>query len=59
MEKAKRSDIAFLRVGMEEIITCDRPICDSCAVSLYGDIDYCPKCIEEIKIAAAKRRKWK
>ena len=59
MEKAKRSDVAFLRVSMEEIITCDRPMCGSCAVSLDEDIDYCPKCIEEIKIAAAKRRRWK
>ncbi len=33
---------------LHNIMTCDRPICDKCAVNI-GGMDLCPKCLNEIK----------
>lgn len=49
LEKAKRYDIAFRKVEMVTVHTCDRQICDECATEIYRGIDYCPSCMERIK----------
>ncbi|MBP2635026.1 MAG: hypothetical protein H6Q72_933 [Firmicutes bacterium] len=30
-------------------ITCDAKMCDDCATSLGYEMDFCPKCMEELK----------
>lgn len=55
MQKAQSWDIAWSHVSMCEIVTCDRYLCDRCAVNVGVDIDYCPDCVKRIKIAAAKK----
>lgn len=32
-----------------KIITCDRQMCDDCATNLGYEMDFCPKCMEEVK----------
>jgi len=50
-----RSSAVFLptkivwETPMHYTITCDRPLCDKCAVSIFPEIDYCPDCIRRIK----------
>ncbi len=34
---------------MLQKITCDTPICDSCAIHLNEFMDICPECIESIQ----------
>ena len=55
MLRAKSTDYAFFRVSMCEIMTCDRYMCDRCAVNIGADIDYCPDCVRRVKIAAARK----
>lgn len=38
-----------------ETITCDNHICDICAVNIGIEIDFCPDCIQLIKIKANKK----
>lgn len=47
----------FFSVPMEGVYTCDRPICDECAVTVGPEIDFCPRCIDRTKIKAAE--KWR
>ena len=49
MQKAKMWDIAWAKVEMESVITCDRPICENCATQVAAGIDYCPECMNRIK----------
>lgn len=28
-------------------MTCDRPICDNCAVNIAEDVEFCPHCMEK------------
>ncbi|MBP2638291.1 MAG: hypothetical protein H6Q72_4198 [Firmicutes bacterium] len=30
-------------------VTCDRPICESCATHLGYETDFCPKCMKKVK----------
>jgi hypothetical protein len=32
-----------------KIITCDAKMCDACATKLGFEVDFCPKCMEEVK----------
>ena len=41
----------------EWIITCDRLMCDECAVHIVGDIDFCPMCVQLIKTKEKESRK--
>ncbi len=47
------------KIDMSWTVTCDRPICDECAVEVARGIDYCPRCIERIKQRAAEKRRSK
>ena len=40
---------------MSHIMTCDRPICDKCAIHINESFDICPKHYEEIKKAGGDR----
>ena len=55
MEKAKRIDYAFVSISMEEVITCDKEMCDECATNIYSELDFCPDCVIKIKIKATKK----
>lgn len=61
MEKAKRWDVAFHKVEMTTMHTCDRPICNQCATEIHPGIDYCPTCMERIRTTPTRyeRRKTK
>lgn len=37
------------KISMQWTATCDRQICDKCATSVGGDIDFCPDCMERIR----------
>lgn len=41
------------------VITCDKPMCEECAIEIVSGIDYCPRCIERIKKRAAEKGKRK
>lgn len=49
MEQAKKYEYAWVKVEMDKIITCDRPICEICATRVAADVDYCPTCMERIR----------
>ena len=36
-------------IPMSYTMTCDRPICESCATRIGAENDYCPDCIRRIK----------
>lgn len=36
-------------VPMQYTVTCDRKVCDKCSVDQGGDIDFCIKCINEMR----------
>ena len=42
---------------MHVTLTCDRPISESCATRVGGEIDYCPLCIQRIEREARKHGK--
>lgn len=42
---------------MHITLTCDRPICESCATRIGGEIDYCPRCIARITTEAKRNGK--
>ncbi|MES0334784.1 MAG: hypothetical protein SFH39_00280 [Candidatus Magnetobacterium sp. LHC-1] len=35
---------------MEELVTCDNPICDECATHINEVMDICPDCMKNIKM---------
>ena len=35
-------------IPMVSTLTCDRPICESCATRIGAEIDYCPDCMRRI-----------
>jgi len=42
-------------IPMENIMTCDKLICDKCSTHITG-MDVCPKCLKEIKeVLGAKK----
>lgn len=41
-------------VPMHQTVTCDRALCDRCAVSLGPDIDLCPACVQRVKEAGGQ-----
>lgn len=34
---------------MKNVMSCDLPMCDRCATKIINGVDYCPKCMKEIK----------
>lgn len=36
--------------------TCDRPICERCAIHIADDTDFCPKCIEDLRELLEQRK---
>lgn len=56
MEKSHHSDVAFLTVQMHRVMTCDKPLCEKCAVSIFPEVDYCPMCAEKISEAFSEKR---
>lgn len=57
VEAGKMRDVYWKKVDNGWVRTCDKPICDRCAVSIAPEIDYCPDCVRRIKMAAAQKRK--
>jgi len=43
--------------SMSHNLTCDKPICDKCAIHLNEHMDICPDCYNLIKIKAGERNK--
>lgn len=59
MEQAKRSDVAWKEVCMSWTITCDRPLCSECAISMSDEIDFCPSHIQDMQIKRALKKQGK
>ena len=49
MLKARHVDYAWVGVPASVTVTCDTPICESCATEIYRGIDICPKCVKLVK----------
>ena len=49
MEQAKKMDTAWKEVRMSWTVTCDKPLCAACAISMNSEIDFCPCHIEEMQ----------
>lgn len=43
MLRSQTVTYAFYTVRMSKTITCDRPLCEKCAVKNGKNIDFCPK----------------
>ena len=41
--------------NIPRVITCDRPMCDACAVEIIPGVDYCPDCIKRIIARASEK----
>lgn len=41
-------DYAFVETKMSWTETCDKPLCDQCAISMNAEIDFCPSHIKEL-----------
>lgn len=48
MLQAKSDAFGFKEVNMSWTMTCDKPLCDQCAISMNCDIDFCPSHIKEL-----------
>lgn len=48
LQEAKRLDVAWKKVEMKKTITCDKPLCDKCAIKINGNVDICPACKDKI-----------
>lgn len=55
MQQAQSTAYAFKEVKMSWTITCDKPLCDRCAISMNADIDFCPTHIQEMQAHRAKK----
>lgn len=49
MQQAQSSAFAFKEVKMSWTMTCDKPLCDQCAISMNQDFDFCPTHIQEMQ----------
>lgn len=59
MKKLHNARYAFVKVEMEKVITCDRPICEICATRIAAGVDFCPTCMEKIRTIPTKYAKEK
>ena len=50
MQQAKSDAFAFKEVKMSWTLTCDKPLCDQCAISIREEIDFCPNHIQELLV---------
>lgn len=50
MFEAQNINIAWKKVEMDKTITCDKPLCDECAIKMGNQIDFCPNHIQEMQI---------
>ena len=49
-----RNGVPQLQVPMEWVITCDRAVCDRCAIEIIPGIDFCRVCMRRIAEAGRK-----
>ena len=49
MERSGNYQYAFYKVEMSHTITCNRPLCDQCAIKNGKEIDFCPSHKEVFK----------
>ena len=42
MLQSQMNNVAFSEVKLSRTITCDKPLCDECAVKVGSEIDLCP-----------------
>lgn len=55
VEKAKHTDTFWKDIRMSTTITCDRLICDWCAIEVIKGVDYCPDCAKRVREALQRR----
>lgn len=55
MQQAKSVDVAWKKVDMHRIITCDKLLCDECSIQMGNDIDFCPNHIHDMQIRKATK----
>lgn len=48
MREAKKHSVAWKKVEMSKTITCDKPLCDKCAIKVHENFDLCPSCRAKI-----------
>ena len=49
MDQAKNTKYAFKEIQMQWAMTCDKPLCDKCAISTAHEIDFCPTHIQDLQ----------
>lgn len=49
MSEAQNANVAWKKVQMDKTITCDKPLCDECAIHMQNNIDFCPTHIQEMQ----------
>ena len=49
MQQAQNANIAWLKIEMSKTITCDKPLCDICAIQISNNIDFCPTHIQDLQ----------
>lgn len=54
LKKAKNYQNAWVKVEMQKVVTCNRPICEECATKVAAGVDFCPTCMERIKTTPTK-----
>lgn len=54
MQQAQNTNIAWKKVEMNKIITCDKLLCDECAIIMGNGIDFCPTHIQEMQLKKGK-----
>ena len=53
MLQAQKNNTAFQKVEMATTHTCDKLLCDECAITMGNGIDFCPTHIQEMQIKKA------
>lgn len=50
MQQAQNANVAWQKVEMSKTITCDKLLCDECAIQMGNGIDFCPVHISDMQI---------
>ena len=48
MLESQNSKYAFKKVEMSRTLTCDKALCDACAIHINNEIDLCPTHIQDM-----------